>query len=567
MASGMGRFVAQKNHLDQQTDEQRMPPPPINLNRSTILAPGQSNPRRAPVNLSKFSTGRSIPKFSSLAQQSPIQGARQVLDRFHVVGEKNSPQPQFRQNGQAKDAFDTDLESTTNGSDDSMDTLNAGDHNQTRVQGQNKEEYEDEDDGQGPHDEDKQLDGNGYPVQGDQQYLIQQQYQNGPVDHGEQIDDRQGESSEDGEGEEDDDERIEQQGQVPNGGYAVQYQQPQHYAQAIQHQQGRDFENIPVRGGSPNNLTSRMADARNPVYQLPARRANPVATSQTFGYQQQEEQYEVQDNFRASTIGDQESSSEDETDEEEANQQLKTYGQAPNQPQYQNQLQVHQRQQQYSQQQKPRQPNPVVGQEVPVYQRLEQVRGITGGGTFAPTELGDETTTLDSPVSAPQKKTKLKEKHRASSSPLVRKRAPSPELDYDKPTLFNMPYSELAAQPFETKPPSQRSSTIVVKGKTLSEKLEKATQLSTEAREEFLSSLSIKDWEEAGGWFVTRFGDVMKGFVDLRKERRAMAEKFEGRLGERDERVRRGRERLEAEMGDMRKGGMSILRGKSPGTF
>ena len=66
---------------------------------------------------------------------------------------------------------------------------------------------------------------------------------------------------------------------------------------------------------------------------------------------------------------------------------------------------------------------------------------------------------------------------------------------------------------------------------------------------------------------MSKFGDNMKTFVSLRKERRATAERFEKRLGERDTAVQRSVERLKNNMADMRKGGEGILRGKSPGGF
>lgn len=549
MASGMGRFVAQKNYVEQQNDQQRMPPPAINTNRSAITAAGSDTPRAKFLGPKKFATGRSIPRLpdASSPMQSPIAGVRKVVDRFSGVGGA-------RGNGQQeKTAFDTDLESTT-GTEDSVDTLNAADHNQTRMQGQN-EGYEDDE--EGPYDEQDQ---NGFV---DKHH---QHWQNGPVDQGEQIGEEE-ESSEEGEGEEEDDEHMPMDQHGPgvhgeyNGHNFGQHPQPQQYAQAIQHQQGREFDNLPVRGGSPNNLTSRMADARKPTH-APARRMHSAPAPQTHGQQQR---YGGPDNFQASSIGDEESDFSGDGDEDEVDQQLNGHGQPQMQMPYQNHLQVHQ------QQQKPRQPNPMHDPSgTTVMQRIMEAKGMAGGGdkAFEGSELPDETTTFDSPNPVqPPKKVKVKEKRRASPSPLVRKRVPSPELDYEKPTLFNMPYSELANQAFETKPPSQRPSSVVVKGKTLPEKLEKSMTLSDEARQEFLNSLTIKDWEEAGGWFVTRFGDVMGKFVDLRKGRRATAERFEARLLERDTSVQRGVDKLKSDMADMRKGGEGILRGKSPGRF
>lgn len=526
-------------------DKGSMPPPSLSLNRSLIPpnTGGPNSPRsRLSAPIQKFSRPRSIPtQATGTAQQSPIVGARNVVDKLGGF--------------QKKDAFDTDLDTET-GSDDTSNTLNAVDYNQAHIKDQIQEQdvYEEKE----PYSD--EVEQNGYGEGG-------QYYQNGQVGQQQQYNGN-GQDDEESEEEEDDQDMPMQHGQAMNGYNRQHYtqQQTQQYVQPLQNPVIRDFDDIPVRGGSPNNFSNRVADARNIA--LPSSRFQGRNV-------QQEQQYDGQDNFAATSVGDEESGSEEEyPDEEEVDQQLNGYAMPQTQPAYQNQLAVHQQQQQQmQQQQRPRPSNPVLGQSKPVHERIAEYKGLTttGGGAFTPSEL-NETTTFDTPeptpAPAPKKvKAKGKEKSTASPTPPARKRAASPELDYEKKTLFEMPYSELANEPFEKKPLSQRPSTVIVKGKTLAEKLDKAMTLAPEAQAEFLSNLSIKDWEEAGEWFVTRFGDNMKTFVDLRKERRATAGRFEKRLGERDTAVQRSVERLRSEMADMRKGGEGILRGKSPGGF
>ena len=537
--------MSQRNP-DLKNDKESMPPPSLSLNR-TLIPPntgGPNSPRsRLSAPIQKFSRPRSIPmQASGTAQQSPIVGARNVVDKLGGF--------------QKKDAFDTDLDTET-GSDDTSDTLNAVDYNQTHIQNQNQEQ-----DGYGEQEPYlDEVEQNGYMGEGGQYY------QNGQAGQQQQEYNSNGQDDE-SEEEEDDQDIPMHHAQVMNGYNGQHYaqQQTQQYAQPLQNPVIKDFDNIPVRGGSPNNFSNRVADARNIA--LPSSRFQGRNV-------QQEQQYDGQDNFAATSVGDEESGSEEEYgDEEEVDQQLNGYAPPRTHPAYQNQLAVHQQQQQQLQQrQRPGPLNPVLGQSKPVHERIAEYKGLTanGGGAFAPSEL-NETTTFDTPeptpAPAPKKvRAKGKERRTASPTPSARKRAASPELDYEKKTLFEMPYSELANEPFEKKPLSQRPSTVVVKGKTLAERLDKAMNLAPEAQAEFLSNLSIRDWEEAGEWFVMRFGDNMKTFVDLRKERRAMAERFEKRLGERDTAVQRSVERLRSEMADMRKGGEGILRGKSPGGF
>lgn len=543
--SGLGNFMSQRNPA-LKNDKESMPPPSLSLNRSLIPpnTGGLNSPRsRLSAPIQKFSRPRSIPaQATGIAQQSSIVGARNVVDKLGGF--------------QKKDAFDTDLDTET-GSDDTSNTLNAVDYNQTHIQNQNREQ----DDYDGHESYSDVIDQKGYAGENGQYY------QNGQVGQQQQYNGN-GQNDEESEEEEDDQDMPMQHGQLMNGYNGQHYtqQQTQQYVQPLQNPVIRDFDDIPVRGGSPNTFSNRVADARNIA----------LPTSRFQGRNvQQEQQYDGQDNFAATSVGDEESGSEEEYgDEEEVDQQLNGYAQPQTQPAYQNQLAVHQQQQQkMQQQQRPRPPNAVLGQSKPVHERIAEYKGLTGtsGGAFAPSEL-DETTTFDPPQPTPapalkKVKAKAKERRTASSPPPLRKRAASPELDYEKKILYEMPYSELANEPFEKKPLSQRPSTVTVKGKTPGEKLEKAMGLAPEAQAEFLSNLSLKDWEEAGEWFVSKFGDNMKTFVDLRRERRAAAERFEKRLGQRDTAVQRSVERLKNDMANMRKGGEGILRGKSPGGF
>lgn len=526
-------------------DKESMPPPSLNLNRSLIPpnAGGPTSPRsRLSAPIQKFSRPRSIPtQATGTSQQSPIVGARNVVDKFGGFLKK--------------DVFDTDLDTET-GSDDTSNTLNAMDYNQTHIQNQNQEQ--DDYNGHKPYSDG--IDQNGYAGE-DGQY-----YQNGQVGQQQQYNGNS-QDDEESEEEEDDQDMPMQHGQGMNGYNGQHYtpQQTQQYVQPLQNPVIRDFDDIPVRGGSPNNFSNKVADARNIA--LPSSRFQGRNV-------QQEQQYDGQDNFAATSVGDEESGSDEEYgDEEEVNQHFTGYALPQNQPAYQNQLAVYQKQQQVQQLQRPRQPNTVIGQSKPVHERIAEYKGLNGngGGAFAPSELNETTTFHTSeptPAPAAEKvKATNKERRAASPTPPARKRAASRELDYEKKTLFEMSYSELANEPFEKKPLSQRPSTVIVKGKTLAEKLEKGMSLVPEAQAEFLSNLNIKDWEEAGEWFVAKFGENMKTFVDLRKERRATAERFEKRLGERDTAVQRSVERLKNDMADMRKGGEGILRGKSPSGF
>ncbi len=533
--------------------------------------------------------GQSVPDVAGLAQhvakQMPEVGARNVLQRLSgpngrsgspVPGQVRAmppqimgppPVPAVQQSGiYGQQAKKDPFAASTLGSDrsDSEDTVMGVDGNMTR--------FEDEQNGAGDESEEEEemhpghggFQQNGAQQQAmeganrgqayQQQYKPQQPWQDTQATYYNQNTQRNipdDQEYDDGQGGHTDDEGNQEQHQEQmkrelSQGINGRFEQA-NYGQRVQQQQ-RNVA-IPVRVDSPNNA---LKHTRFSAPQAPPilRAAQKVAPPQQYQQQHQRQPQYVQP--QDIPIPGAEDEYEEYEDEDEADQAL--YDHAA--------------------QQRARQGKPI-------HQRYQERKTM-----FAPSDIAEEDTIHSDlavePQLPPPKANGNGHGHvRQKSGGIVerdqksRKRAAGPELDYDKKTLFGMAYQELANQTFETRAPAQRASAVVIKGKTLQDKLGKAFLLSKNAtpddetsasdqQVEFLRDLSIREWEEAGDWFVGRFGDVMKNLVELRRERRNVADGFEKRLAERDAVVARKVQTLDEELRDMKKGGMGILRGKTP---
>jgi hypothetical protein len=148
-----------------------------------------------------------------------------------------------------------------------------------------------------------------------------------------------------------------------------------------------------------------------------------------------------------------------------------------------------------------------------------------------------------------------------------RKRSISAELDYDEEKLYGMTYDELRNQPFDNDPRSPAVDAAQrAMGQTypLEERLKSHLNDSRADQEKFLQSLSVDEWEQAGEWFITRFSETMTKFAELRRQRRNIAADFEKKLSERDALIKGKSESLNSVMHEMKKGGINLLRGKTP---
>lgn len=177
--------------------------------------------------------------------------------------------------------------------------------------------------------------------------------------------------------------------------------------------------------------------------------------------------------------------------------------------------------------------------------------------TFAPSEVDEDT--MHSIADNGRKH------HRHASS--KRQADDISNIDFDRETLFSMPYEELKKQPFD-EDPSQTKSPVTPSltglPKTLDERMELFKSQTPADRAAFLATLSIDEWEEAGEWLMKQFGTVMGKAADARRERRKIAAEFEDRLAARDAEVREKADGVTVAVKNLKNGGQNLLRGRTP---
>jgi hypothetical protein len=139
------------------------------------------------------------------------------------------------------------------------------------------------------------------------------------------------------------------------------------------------------------------------------------------------------------------------------------------------------------------------------------------------------------------------------------------QLDYDPPELFNKNYQSLKAELFDRHPNAQP---FVIPGMpdtaTLADKMVSIAGAEQRMQGEFFASLNIDEWEEAGDWFLDRFGDTIKALKNVRREKRKAARALEDKIEQRETHVSKKRALTNFAMSGMKSSGAAVLHG-TPG--
>jgi hypothetical protein len=138
-------------------------------------------------------------------------------------------------------------------------------------------------------------------------------------------------------------------------------------------------------------------------------------------------------------------------------------------------------------------------------------------------------------------------------------------LDYDLEELYNKDYASLKGEPFDHSPHAQP---FVIHGlpdtAILTDKLVRLNGAEPQTQASFFTSLNIDEWEEAGDWFLDRFGETIKRLKDVRREKRKAARAFEDEIEVRETAVSKKRVLTRAAMVEMKTSGAAVLQG-TPG--
>ncbi|KAI6803298.1 hypothetical protein KC363_g2549 [Hortaea werneckii] len=137
-----------------------------------------------------------------------------------------------------------------------------------------------------------------------------------------------------------------------------------------------------------------------------------------------------------------------------------------------------------------------------------------------------------------------------------------PELDYEPEELRSMDYQTLKGTAFDFEPYSSRSTLPNAQPTDdLTQKLFAAAELDRPEQAEFFASLTIDDWEQAGDWFLDRFGDVIKRLKEARREKREAAKRFEDEVEHRHDAVSKKRKLTDDALSEMKTSGALVLQG------
>ncbi|KAF2636849.1 MFS general substrate transporter [Massarina eburnea CBS 473.64] len=133
--------------------------------------------------------------------------------------------------------------------------------------------------------------------------------------------------------------------------------------------------------------------------------------------------------------------------------------------------------------------------------------------------------------------------------------------DYDHPALFQMKYDTLKNESFDTVP---RPVEQVLPREKLTEPVEEQLQYAMESLDPqkqytFFQSLKTQDWEEAGDWFLERFGDILQRTTEARQKKRKLARGFEDEVEKRYRHVEKRQHHVKEALDRMKKQGEGLM--------
>lgn len=145
--------------------------------------------------------------------------------------------------------------------------------------------------------------------------------------------------------------------------------------------------------------------------------------------------------------------------------------------------------------------------------------------------------------------------------PATKKR--SLELDYDDGALAAMDYTALRDEAFDFDPAQAEARSVFEPPRgTLPEKLDHFFAKDEVNQANFFTQMPVKDWEEAGDWFLDRFGEIIDRFKEARREKRTIIEAFENEIAAREEAVRNKIQSIGQTLASLKTEGEDMMVGK-----
>ncbi|KAK7928010.1 hypothetical protein PG985_005008 [Apiospora marii] len=134
------------------------------------------------------------------------------------------------------------------------------------------------------------------------------------------------------------------------------------------------------------------------------------------------------------------------------------------------------------------------------------------------------------------------------------------EPDYDDGALAAMQYDDLKNEDFDHDPAQAESRSILLPRQgTLPDKLQHYLNKDQEAQATFFTSMPVGDWDDAGDWFLEKFGGVMNRLKEARQAKRQMMEDFENEVAEREDAVRNKMDGIDRTLVDLKSEGAKLM--------
>lgn len=150
------------------------------------------------------------------------------------------------------------------------------------------------------------------------------------------------------------------------------------------------------------------------------------------------------------------------------------------------------------------------------------------------------------------------------------------EADYPPEVLYQKPFGDLQAEPFDytpptTAPPPQTTNTTApivsttpeAQGPT-TDRISYLFRLSEEERAAYFANLPMREWEDCGDQLVDHFTTMLVKMKELRHARRKTASLFETEIKRRHDRAELQDAELSTKLHEMKEGGLGVLRGRTP---
>jgi hypothetical protein len=137
-------------------------------------------------------------------------------------------------------------------------------------------------------------------------------------------------------------------------------------------------------------------------------------------------------------------------------------------------------------------------------------------------------------------------------------------LDYNDAELHAMSYSDLRSQAFDFDPQTAalQQTAAPPAGGTIEDRLEHYRTKGSMDQHEFFARITVDEWDEAGDWFLERFGSVVSRLKTARRAKRQLVQRFEEESAAREEAVRGKMEGIARTLEELKEEGQTMMEGK-----